>query len=60
MTGFLDFQFYYACQAERFIPEVLVACFCGWIRATRTLGMRLGWVVRVVCKINVATFEGIV
>ena len=41
-TRFLDFRFYCACKAERFIPEVLsVACFCRWIRLTRTLGTRL-------------------
>ena len=40
-TRFLDFRFYCACQAERFIPEVLVAQSCRWIRVMRTLGTRL-------------------
>ena len=41
MTVFLDFRCYCASQAERFIPEVLVARSCRWIRVTRTLEMRL-------------------
>ena len=39
-TRLLNLRFYCACQAERFIPEVLVARSCHWIRVTRTLGTR--------------------
>ena len=37
----LGLRFYCACQAEHFIPEVVVAHSCCWIRVTRTLGTRL-------------------